>query len=121
MDGLEIRAILALNIKAFRNRRNWSQADLAEKAGVSVAFLSNIERGMKWPHPDTLAKIAMALEVDIIELFHKENPMVHGNREYTARVIKELLLAQKIASDKVQSKYYINDSEQADLQIPLPE
>jgi len=49
--------------------RSISQADLAEKAEISVIFLSNIERGVKFPKPEVMARIANALEVEVFELF----------------------------------------------------
>ena len=73
MGGKELRAILGKNVKLYRSRRNWSQADLAENANISINFLGDIERGKKWPHPDTLSKIAHALEIKIFELFLEEN------------------------------------------------
>ena len=68
MGGKELRVILAENIKLYRGRRNWSQAVLSEKAGLSIVYLSDIERGNKWPYLDTLVKIAEALEVEPFEL-----------------------------------------------------
>jgi len=73
MDGTEVRATLARNIKAFRSRRNWSQADLAEKSELSIVYLSDIERGNKWPYLDTLVKLAKAFNVEIYELLMPEN------------------------------------------------
>jgi len=69
MDGQEIKNTLGKNIKIFRARRGLSQADLSEKADISIPFLSNIERGIKYPLPDMLAKIANALGVEVNELF----------------------------------------------------
>ncbi|MDR2575903.1 MAG: helix-turn-helix domain-containing protein [Treponema sp.] len=34
-------------------------------------ILSNIERAIKWPHPETLAKLAKALDVDVYMLFQQ--------------------------------------------------
>ncbi|MCL2193314.1 MAG: helix-turn-helix domain-containing protein [Treponema sp.] len=73
MDGTEVRATLARNIKVFRARRNWSQADLAEKAGLSIVYLSDIERGNKWPYLNTLLKLAEAFKVEVYELLMPEN------------------------------------------------
>ena len=73
MDGAEVRATLARNIKAFRGRRNWSQVDLAEKSGLSVVYLSDIERGNKWPYLNTLVKLAGAFKVEVYELLMPEN------------------------------------------------
>jgi transcriptional regulator with XRE-family HTH domain len=85
MNGAQVREILARNIKSFREHRKWSQADLAAYSDISVPFLSEIERGNKWPFPDTLAKISKALNIEIHELFRGK---VHGKEhDYTALVI----------------------------------
>jgi transcriptional regulator with XRE-family HTH domain len=105
MNGPEIRAVLAQNIKSFRIHRDWSQADLAERAEISIPFLSDIERGNKWPYPDTLSKLAEALKVEIYELFRKESPLTNENRDYTARIVKEILIAQKEAAEAVYKQY----------------
>ena len=101
----EIRAILAQNIKSFRLHRNWSQEILAEKADISIPYLSDIERGNKWPYPNTLSKLANALKVEIYELFREEIPLSKKGGDYTARIIKEILIAQKEAADAVYKQY----------------
>ena len=73
MNGMEVRAALARNIKAFRDHRNWTQADLAEKSGISIVYLSDIERGNKWPYLDTMVKLAEAFKVEVYELIKPEN------------------------------------------------
>ena len=72
MSGKAIKATLGKNIKFFRFRWGYSQALLAEKAGISITFLSNIERGVKFPKPDILFRIAGALETEVHELFKAE-------------------------------------------------
>jgi len=106
MNGQEIRAVLAQNIKLFRIHRDWSQADLAEKADISIPFLSDIERGNKWPYPDTLSRLAKALCVDVYELFRGENPLARENRDYTARIVKEILIAQNEAAESIYKQYF---------------
>jgi len=69
MDGQGIKTALGKNIKQLRAKRQYSQADLAEKAGISITFLSNIERGLKFPKPENLAQIAKGLGVEVCELF----------------------------------------------------
>ena len=69
MVGQDIKDTLGKNIKIFRARRGLSQADLSEKADISIPFLSNIERGIKYPQPNMLAKIANSLGVEVNELF----------------------------------------------------
>jgi len=69
MDGQEIKATLGKNIKLIRNHRQYSQELLAEKADISITFLSNIERGLKYPKPAVLSQIAESLGVEVYELF----------------------------------------------------
>jgi transcriptional regulator with XRE-family HTH domain len=69
MDGQAIKDTLGKNIKIFQARRGLPQADLAEKADISIPFLSNIERGIKYPQPDMLAKIANFLGIEVNELY----------------------------------------------------
>ena len=63
MDGQDIKATLGKNIKILRARRGLSQADLAEKADMSITFLSTIERGIRFLQPDMMAKIANAEDI----------------------------------------------------------
>ena len=74
MTGTELRYILSKNIKLLRSQRSLSQIELAEKADISIPFLSNIERQNKWPHPDTLVKLAIALDVEVYMLFLENIP-----------------------------------------------
>jgi transcriptional regulator with XRE-family HTH domain len=69
MDGREIKTALGKNIKFIRNHRHYSQSFLAEKANISITFLSTIERGLKYPKPAVLSQIAEGLGVEVYELF----------------------------------------------------
>ena len=72
MKEKELKGILGKNIKYFRQNRQLSQAELAEKANISVTFLSNIERGNNYPQVGTLCNISNALSVNVWELFKGE-------------------------------------------------
>jgi len=69
MSGQEIKTTLGRNIKLLRAHRQFSQAVLAEKADISITYLSKIERGIKYPKPDILSQIAESLGVAVYELF----------------------------------------------------
>jgi len=80
IDGQELRIILGKGIRFYRQQRELSQAALAESADISITFLSNIERGIKFPTSDTLSSIANGLGVDVYELFrHDHSPSEHRN------------------------------------------
>jgi transcriptional regulator with XRE-family HTH domain len=59
-------------IKQARRRAVLGQAELAEKAGISVAGLWQIEHGQREPRPATIRKIAAALGVPATELVSDE-------------------------------------------------
>jgi len=77
MDGKAVKAILGENVKFLRLRKRLTQAVLAEKAEISVIFLSSIERGTKYPKAETVAKLAKVLEVEVFELFLRKEIPVH--------------------------------------------
>lgn len=52
-------------IKCERLKKSLKQYELAEKAGISNTYLSDIEIGRTSPSLKTLDKIAKALEIDI--------------------------------------------------------
>jgi len=113
MDGPQVRAALASNIKALRYRRNWSQADLAEKSDLSIVYLSDIERGNKWPYLDTLVKLASAFNIEVYELLKPENITPPGtaavlakyNEEVSAIFNKSLEIAKKHASQSLTAMH----------------
>ena len=63
---------VANQIRLLRERRGFSQRELAEASGLSRNTLSLIERGQTSPTVSTLKRIALALKVDINAFF--ENP-----------------------------------------------
>jgi transcriptional regulator with XRE-family HTH domain len=76
----ELRDALGKNLKLYRFLRKFSQADLAKKANISITFLSDIERGNKWPYSNTLANLAKALDVPVPLLFRQEKDASEESR-----------------------------------------
>src|SRR3970040_1549762 len=50
-------------IERLRERKGLSREDLARASGVSYSYLSEVERGLKRPSTDVLARLAMALDM----------------------------------------------------------
>ena len=73
-------------IRFFREQDELTQAELAEKTGLSDNFIGLIERGVKHPTLETLNKIAEALKVQLSELFQ---PMTNSPED-TEGALKEL-------------------------------
>lgn len=61
-------SILASNIKAERNRKNITQAELAELINMSDSAISLIERGIQTPSIFVVNDIARVLSIDINDL-----------------------------------------------------
>lgn len=52
-------------IKLCRTQRNLNQSDLAERANISVSYLSLLERGKRDPNFSTVQDIAAALKIPV--------------------------------------------------------
>ena len=59
---------LSANVKAERNRKGYTQAELAEMINVSESTISLIESGIKTPSVFVVYDIARVLNIDITEL-----------------------------------------------------
>ena len=68
MDGGEIAARLAKNVKQLREARGMTQHQMAKLAGVPRATWGNLESGDANPTLGVLHRAAMALQVSIEEL-----------------------------------------------------
>jgi len=53
------------NVRAERARKGLSRQQLAEKAGISIDTMGQIERGEGNPQFNTILSIALALDVDL--------------------------------------------------------
>lgn len=104
MTGEELRITLAKNIKKYRAQKGMSQAMLAEKADISLPFISSIEQSTKWPYPDTLAQIASALEIEVADLFITQE-REQNNKDQAISLLKSLVENQKKALDDFGEKY----------------
>lgn len=60
---------LGLQIKKIREEKKITQQQLAEKVGVDLSYIGNIEIGAKRPSLQTLFKIAEELKVKVRDLF----------------------------------------------------
>jgi len=61
--------IFAGNLKAKRQKRGLTQAQLAEKVGVSTHHIAMIEIARHYPTLELVERIATTLDIEIYELF----------------------------------------------------
>ncbi len=66
--GEAYRLALGRAVHALRSARRWSLRVLSQRSGVSVPYLSEIERGRKEPSGDLLGQLAAAFGLSLADL-----------------------------------------------------
>lgn len=104
-DALVEPALVGARIRGLRQGKGLTLSELAQRSGISVGMLSQIERDLANPSLRTLTRIRMALEVPLSALFAEERaPASLGDPDFVRRggrrprldlgpdlVVKELL------------------------------
>ena len=62
---MDTNAIIGLRIKSLRNEKKYTLKYVSENTGLSIGFLSQLERGMTSIAIDSLDKIATLLGVEL--------------------------------------------------------
>ena len=78
----DILLILGSNIRKFRKEFGWTQQVLAEKSGISVPFMTQIELGRK--SVEVIQNIATALNISYKQLFDDEGFTVNKSMNLAA-------------------------------------
>jgi transcriptional regulator with XRE-family HTH domain len=104
ISGQDVRTLLGKRIRFYRKRRQLSQAVLAERADISITFLSNIERGLKYPTSETLSGIANGLGVEVYSLFQEDETPTE-NRNLLERFKKDITQNVQKALEAVYKAY----------------
>ena len=60
-------------VREERHKQGWSQEELASRAGLHRTYIGMIERAEKNVTLENIAKIARALELEIVDLFRDIN------------------------------------------------
>lgn len=81
---------LGQRIRELRNERHMSQDELSFKAGISPAHLGQIERALKNPTIDTVAKIASALDVPVSSLFTMDSVSISSQSATIEKINAQL-------------------------------
>jgi transcriptional regulator with XRE-family HTH domain len=68
LTGEDLRFILGLKLKGLRQEQKTTLRELAARSGLSISYLSEIEKGKKYPKPEKLIEIAHALGIPFEEL-----------------------------------------------------
>lgn len=87
----DIAKQLGQRIRDLRNERHMSQEELSFKAGISPAHLGQIERALKNPTIDTVAKIAAALDIPVATLFTMDSVSAPSQNATIGKINAQLL------------------------------
>jgi transcriptional regulator with XRE-family HTH domain len=60
---MDLLTKFATNVRRLRRKKNLSQKALADRVGISVSYVSMLERGQRSPPLETIEKMAKALGV----------------------------------------------------------
>ncbi|MCL2808884.1 MAG: helix-turn-helix domain-containing protein [Treponema sp.] len=85
-----IRTVLANNLKSNRQKNQFSQAKLAEKAGISTQYIAMIELSRQFPTPEVLERIASAFGILSHELFMVSKTPENALERLHKDIIKEV-------------------------------
>jgi quercetin dioxygenase-like cupin family protein/DNA-binding XRE family transcriptional regulator len=75
-DGADLSKVIGYHVRAFRKELGLSLRGLSERSGLSIGFLSQLERGMSSISLTTLRDLATVLGHSITEFFD-ESPIVN--------------------------------------------
>ncbi|AFM40174.1 putative transcriptional regulator [Desulfosporosinus acidiphilus SJ4] len=78
-----IQEVVGKNIKLFRQTKGLTQERLAELVNVSTSYIGYLERGLRSPSLDLLARIGTALDVE-------PTVLLAGSSEETEPILKKL-------------------------------
>jgi transcriptional regulator with XRE-family HTH domain len=99
--------LLAENIKKRRLYLGASRDRLAEKAGISTNYLSEIESGKKFPRPELLERLCLALEMTPCQMFqdqHVDDALLLSELQRICRLGEELPALLRLAGDRLASR-----------------
>ena len=88
-----MQEIIAGNIRRVRKEMGFTQAELAENAGISSGYMCDIERSRRWPSADIITRLAEVLKMDPFQLLlpTEDSPYFDRHRTLTSfsRQVKE--------------------------------
>lgn len=83
-DDQELFELIAERVAERRKAWGISQRELAELCGTTQSAIARVERGARPPRIDTLARIAAALDCElVVDLRPKTNPPPSDRQEET--------------------------------------
>lgn len=83
-----LRTLLGGVLRQARHDQKRTLTDVAAEAGISVPYLSEIERGRKEPSSEMLAAVCGALDLDLLDLVSRTYVDLVGQRVQQAEAVR---------------------------------
>ena len=68
---MDIRQVLALNLRKYRHAAGLSQEELAHRAEIDRTYISSLERAIYAAGIDVVDRLAVALEIEAADLLRR--------------------------------------------------
>ncbi|MFH1080483.1 MAG: helix-turn-helix transcriptional regulator [Pseudomonadota bacterium] len=94
---MNVEISLGRRIRSLRTVKGWTQQELGHQADVNYKFIGEIERGQQNPSLNVLGKIAIALGIELRQLFEFEQTII--DRQEIEERIKRIL--KNIPDDEI--------------------
>ncbi|WP_300158732.1 helix-turn-helix transcriptional regulator [Solidesulfovibrio sp.] len=82
-------------LKKIRKKKQLTQLQLAEKSGLSLKHLGEIERGRGNPSLESLNNLAEALDLTVSELFSFQEQEISKTEDVMAKLIESINTASR--------------------------
>lgn len=76
-DKMVFQKTIGENLKKYRKQKGYTQSELAEKAGMSMTFYANLERGAKGLSIKNMSALSTALDVSVDYLIFGDHKTRH--------------------------------------------
>lgn len=103
----DIKKKFGVRLFQLRNKADITQAQLAEKANLSIDSISRLERGDRAPSLESLEAIASALGVDPIELLNFKGKELAALAEGPSELLELWKLLRNKKQEQVKKVYEI--------------
>ncbi len=95
--GMSLRESFVANVRFYRKKSGLSQQELAEKCGIATNYLSEIERGQKFPSIEIIEKLSGSLDVPAYLFFVEGSAALDEdlilkkrNKEFSERLLADI-------------------------------
>lgn|GEM_PF-332748 len=106
-DMADIKKEFGVRLFQLRNDAGMTQAEIAEKANLSVDSISRIERGDRAPSFESLERIAVALGTDPVQLLNFEGKEIRALAECSPDALELWKFLRKKKPDQIKKLHEI--------------